>query len=319
MGPPLPRHPNPPGLPIYTEICQTMSRSALNPFLRQRDFNRASQANWRPFAAHREQVTSRLLAPAAGATGALCVLGAGNCNDLDLLRLTAHWPAIRLVDIDAQAMQAGVAHQFSTTAGADRIRRIEFSACDLTGALELCHEFAQAPSRERFARLRTALTLLPAPGQLGSRFPAVASTCLLSQLIRTFEHAAGQGTPEAHAFTELVRLQHLRTVAELTAPGGTALLFTDFVSSESCPELLDTPPPALPAVMHRVVAAHGCFSGMNPLAIHRLLASPPLASYWAEPPALSLPWVWDLGPRRYLVTAIACRRKLLDDRSPLAP
>ena len=297
-----------------------MSRNVVNPFLRQRSFNRASQANWRAFAAHREEVTSRLLATAGGAAGALCVLGAGNCNDLDLLRLTEHWPTIRLVDIDAEAMQAGVANQFLSAGELARARqgRIELSAGDLTGALELVHEISQAPSREGFARLRAALTQLPAPGQLGARFATVASTCLLSQLIRTFERAAGEGSPEAQTLAELVRLQHLRTLAELTAPGGTALLFADFVSSESCPELLEAPAAALPGILERVASAQGCFTGMNPLVIQRLLGTPPLAAYWAEPPTLSAPWVWDLGPRRYLVTAIACRRKLLDDRSPLA-
>ena len=279
-----------------------MKQQDVNPFLRQRFFNRASQTNWQAFTAHREQVTSRLESMAAGA---LCVLGAGNCNDLDLVRLTARWERIRLVDIDAEAMQAGVANQFQTSGESGRQGRIAFSACDLTGALEQCHAVARMPSGEGFSRLRGALALLPAVGQLGGPYAVVASTCLLSQLISIFRRTVGESSPELRSLTELVRLQHLRTVAELTAPGGKAVLFTDFVSSDTHPELVDAPE----KVMERVVREHGCFPGMNPVLIHRLLGEPPLASYWAEPPAMSAPWVWDLGPRSYLVTAITCRRR----------
>lgn len=279
-----------------------MKQQDVNPFLRQRYFNRASQTSWRAFAAHREQITSRL-ETAAGSS--LCVLGAGNCNDLDLVRLTARWEQIRLVDIDAEAMQAGVANQFHTAGGMGKRERIEFSACDLTGTLEQCHAVAQVPSSENFARLRGALAGLPAVGQLGGPYTAVASTCLLSQLITILQRAVGEASPELRPLVELVRLQHLRTVAELTAPGGTAVLFTDFVSSDTQPQLVDAPE----MVMERVVREQGCFPGMNPLLIQRLLGEAPLASYWAEPPAMSAPWVWDLGPRSYLVTAITCRRR----------
>jgi hypothetical protein len=37
-----------------------MHSQTVNPFLRQRFYNRASQANWRAFAFHREQITARL-------------------------------------------------------------------------------------------------------------------------------------------------------------------------------------------------------------------------------------------------------------------
>lgn len=285
-----------------------MKQEDVNPFARQRFFNRASQASWRAFAAHRDQVTFRL--EAAGAPSrSLCVLGAGNCNDLDLVRLTSCWGKIRLVDIDAEAMQAGVMNQLLAAGVSERKGQIEFSACDLTGALEHCHEIAQAPSAEGLARLRGALALPPPVGQLGGPYAAVASTCLLSQLIGIFRRAVGESSPELRGLTELVRIQHLRTLAELTAPGGTVLLFTDFVSSDTHPELLGAPVGALPAIMDKVLREHGCFTGMNPLLIRRLLGEAPLASYWAGPPAISAPWVWDLGPRSYLVTAITCRRK----------
>ncbi len=297
-----------------------MKQQAVNPFVRQRYFNRASQVSWREFAAHRDQITSRLEAVAAPADAfrSLCVLGAGNCNDLDLVRLTSHWSKIRLMDIDAEAMQAGVAHQFQTATETSpkRHQPIEITACDLTGAMEHCHEITRTPSSEAIAKLRRALALLPALAQVQERFSAVASTCLLSQLIDVVQHSVGASNPELPSLAELVRLQHLRTLAELTAPGGTMLLFADFVSSETVPELPGAPKEALPVFMEKVLREHGCFTGMNPSNICRLLNQPPLASYWAEPPTMSEPWLWNLGPRTYLVTAIVGRRKQIS--SPLS-
>ena len=236
--------------------------------------------------------------------GTLCVLGAGNCNDLDLVPLTRRWERVRLVDIDAEAMQAGVAQQFQA-AGERMGPQIAFAACDLTGALEFAHEIIQRPSREAFSRLRGALGRLPAVEQLGERFACVASTCLLSQLILIFVRAIGEDSPELQSIVELVRVQHLRTLAELTAPGGEMVLFADLVSSETYPELVDAPR----AAMERVVREQGCFPGMNPVRLRRLLEEGPLAGYWEERPRMSEPWVWNLGPRSYLVVEIRCRRK----------
>lgn len=286
-----------------------MNHQPGNPFLRQRFFNRASQQGWREFTAHRNQITSRLAA--AAGSNSLCVLGAGNCNDLDLIALTDRWDKIRLVDIDVEAMHAGVANQFQTADESARLRqsRIECTPCDLTGALDQFHEVAQNPSAEAIARLRAALTRLPAIAQTGETYSAVASTCVLSQLIGIARHTVGETSPELRPLAELIRLQHLRTLAELTAPGGTALLFADFVSSESEPDLLYAPPHALPAIMDRVTTGNGCFTGMNPRILHRLIASPSFGACWAEPPQLSPPWVWNLGPRSYLVAALTALRK----------
>lgn len=301
-----------------------MHSQTVNPFLRQRFYNRASQANWRAFAFHREQITARLEAigsSCAPSEASLCILGAGNCNDLDLARLTLSFHRLHLVDIDAEAMQSGVTLQFHSAdpSAAVRRNRIAFSPCDLTGALEICHEIAQFPSPQTFARLRAALSHLPAFSYLSQQFTTVASTCLLSQLLDIFQRALGEDSPEFQPLTELIRLQHLRTLAALTAPGGVALLFTDFVSSDSYPELLKAPPHTLPAIMESVLRRQRCFPGTNPSELCRLLNSPPLVSFWEEPPTLSPPWIWNLGPRSYLVAAITCRRSRNDLRSQFAP
>ena len=296
-----------------------MRPGGVDPSARQRSYNRSSEGNWVSFAAHRREVTARLAAAGGQPGASLGVLGAGNCNDLDLLRLAEAYASIHLLDIDAAAMQGGLAHQFATApAGAQGLReRIRLVPCDLTGALEVCHEYAVAPTSGNLGRLRGALAVLPAVAAGGGPFTTVASTCVLSQLVSIFRRAIGEGGAggaELGPVGEFVRLQHLRTLAALAAPGGTAILFADFVSSETEPRMLDAPAAGLAALMERVCREGGCFPGMNPAGLRRLLGGPSLhgyggAGYWVEAPEGSAPWVWDLGPRSYLVTAITCRRK----------
>lgn len=280
---------------------------AINPFVRQRDFNRASRPNFAAFAPHRARVLHLLetLAATTPTPNSLCILGAGNCNDLDLPRLTALWSRLRLIDIDLEAMRSGLTHQL----GASVPPHLELTTCDLTGALEHLHELIHTPTSAALARLRHALLQTPAPTQIPERFSAVASTCILSQLTDLIRHALGPASPHLDPLAGLARLQHLRTLAELTAPGGHLLLLADFVSSDTLPALRHAAEEELPALMNQALSQGNHFIGMNPWHIHRTLTQPPLAPLWAAPPSLSTPWRWNLGPRTYLVTAIQCRKR----------
>jgi hypothetical protein len=282
----------------------------INPAKRQQQFNRATQGNWDTFTEHRERLT-RLLEEIAAATVAsasssksLCILGAGNCNDIDLPKLVSQWSRIRLVDLDMEAMQGGVARQFHMRPPS----QVECSTCDVTGALEYCHEFIHSPRRDTLNKLRQALALLPAVERIGEKFSCVVSTCLLSQLTDIVRHALGESSPELMGLIKMVHLQHLRTLAELTSDGGTMVALVDFVSSETLPQLRDVSAGALPGLMQRALGEENFFTGMNPLAIGEMLSRPPLDSYWVESPRMLLPWRWNLGPRMYMVTAFLGRR-----------
>src|SRR5688572_31484235 len=78
---------------------------------RQLSNNLASRGRWELFAEHRDHVMGQLIADSAGRGGRLCLLGAGNCNDVDLRALLAHYREVHLVDLDAEALQAGAARQ----------------------------------------------------------------------------------------------------------------------------------------------------------------------------------------------------------------
>src|SRR3954447_9511200 len=74
-------------------------------------FNLSTRDHWPHFASHREQIERLLVADGLGGGGRLCVLGAGNCNDLDLPTLAEVFDEIHLVDLDPAALEAAVARQ----------------------------------------------------------------------------------------------------------------------------------------------------------------------------------------------------------------
>src|SRR5262245_40861383 len=73
--------------------------------------NAASRGHWDCYADHRARVTALLRPDPAARPGRLCVLGAGNCNDLDLAALAALYREVHLVDLDPDALAFGVQRQ----------------------------------------------------------------------------------------------------------------------------------------------------------------------------------------------------------------
>src|SRR5947207_3244677 len=51
--------------------------------------NRQARDDWELFATHRARLTAAIAGLAGASDGVLCLLGAGNCNDVDLVALAA--------------------------------------------------------------------------------------------------------------------------------------------------------------------------------------------------------------------------------------
>src|SRR2546427_6062344 len=84
----------------------------MNPLARRQiEFNAGSRDTWDLFRPHRDWVTGLLQPALTAITPRVCVLGAGNCNDLDLATLLHTFQEIHLVDLDAEALTHGVARQ----------------------------------------------------------------------------------------------------------------------------------------------------------------------------------------------------------------
>jgi hypothetical protein len=269
--------------------------------------NRSSRPRWDTFAAHRGKVT-QLLCPsdASEQGGRLCVLGSGNCNDLDLGELRNRYREIHLVDLDGEALRAGVARQ---SAAADASVQ-SHGDIDVTGVLD------------RLARWspRTAIddadvaALLDAPLRdvrpcLPGAFDVAASTCLLSQLIASVVDAVGEAHPRFVALVQAVRVAHLRLLCDLVAPDGLGVLISDFVSSESFPPLPTVRADQLPSVLGRLIEQRNFFHGVNPAAIHHVFRADEFLRVRVVELQSRSPWLWDLGARVYAVWAMTFHRR----------
>ena len=70
---------------------------------RQVAFNATSRDHWDAFAEHRQCLTAVLARPTTAERSRLCILGAGNTNDLDLTALLSTHREVHLVDIDSES------------------------------------------------------------------------------------------------------------------------------------------------------------------------------------------------------------------------
>jgi hypothetical protein len=275
-----------------------------DPRARQIAFNAESRHQWENFAGHRQTATRLLCAQAAHGGRRLCVLGAGNCNDLDLVLLLKSFREVHLVDLDTEALALGVARQ-----GVANDSRLHcHGGLDLTGALDAIATWSahdpippeQVQGLAEWPGLRVA-PALPRP------FDVVASICLLSQLIGNAFHATGERHSQFLSLVQAIRAGHLRLLCDLTAPGGTVLLITDVVSSDTFPSLGALPDSALPELLPRLARERNYFHGLNPALLPSIFQQDPILQarvIGLEPVA---PWRWNLHDRVYLVWALKAR------------
>ncbi len=144
--------------------------------------------------------------------------------------------------------------------------------------------------------------------ELPTSFDVVASVCLLSQLIdgvvRRFPN------PQVSLpLLQAVRRRHLQLLLEHCCPGGTAILFSEVVSSDTCPELATVPDASLPDLLANLLAAQNFFTGLHPgIILHELQSKESLAQF-VESIRPVAPWKWPFLYRTYAVTAFVVRRR----------
>ena len=269
--------------------------------------NRSALPHEASFAGHRQRLTELIAEVTPAGTGQrLCVLGAGNGYDLELPSLAERFDEIHLVDLDADALAGARLRADAVT----RARLFCHAPVDLSGLLEDLPRWAElrlTPQDLMDHPRRTAQHLVHV---LGSRpFDTVVSACMLSQM----QLSVLRGLGERHQLFEAVRytlnLSHMRTLLELTAPGGRALFVTD-VSSE---QLTALPPSLADADALELLSASSragrVFDFAEPHALRaQFLQDPSLVALGriSKPGAA---WIWQNGPaQRFLVYALELTR-----------
>lgn len=261
--------------------------------------NQQSRGTWQCAREHRERVTTLLLNSAPGRSR-LCLLGAGNCNDVDLCRLLEGFGHITLIDIDRQAMEQGLAKQLDQAAD-QTFSRIEIIDADVTGiseALSLVTDSAtdiELLVGEICSRLQQIPTSLPIRS-----FDVVASVCLLSQIVFEVNESLGQDASLLRVI-QAVRQQHLHLLVQMLRLGGRGFLITDFVSSVTAPELTQVPANALSEVVRALIHQQNFFTGLNPAVLANQMQTDPTFSGATQRLQVIDPWIWDFGPRVYAV------------------
>lgn len=271
--------------------------------------NQLARSCWQLFASHRHRVTELLTEPAPAAEATLYVLGAGNSNDLDLVRLAQAFREIHLVDLDSQALAQGVAAQFP--AGQPRV--LQHGGVDVTGMADLLSRWIDCPPTE--VDVNQALASVPDRVVLppNGRSHVVASVCLLSQLFDAVKQSLGDQHPQYLHLVQALRQQHLRQLVRLCQPGGRLLLVTDFVSSDTCPDLTAVAEGELPGFASRQIAASNFFTGLNPFVLRSLLDSDAWLASRLTAPRLTSPWLWQHPARTYAVCALQAVKSAIEE------
>ena len=273
----------------------------------QKVSNRSALPHAAAFAGHRERLTSIVASSAPpDAEGRLCVLGAGNCHDLDLVRLAALFREIHLVDID----QAAIEGARDRHDDAVKARLFCHEPIDLSGLVDRLDRWKEMQVTPEEVMNHPAETSRKITESLPAPFDVVLSACVLTQL-QLF--ALDVLTP-THRLFEAVRqvlnLAHLRTLARLIAPGGKAILATDFISSKTYPLRELEPGSDLAKLMSELLAANNAIYAANPELLMWMGREDPMLSRAVE---MSFPkdvWLWNNGPELvFLVYAMEMKLK----------
>jgi hypothetical protein len=272
--------------------------------------NRVRAGEWELSAGHRRHLTDRIVALAPSSAGRLCVLGAGNVNDLDLVTLCDSFREIHLVDIDGEALARGVRRQIPASQAGVPLHSVSMhGGIDVTGIWRKLVEYSQVADGQSPLWDELAVQALE-PGTFGlpAPFDVVVSAGMLSQLVEAVVRTVPQDAPRYWDLLLAVRTGHLRMAVRLATPGGHTLISSDFVSSATCPELDCVAERDLPALAHRLAQDRNFFHGLNPLHFQQLFtADSALCQLVAEVHHVGY-WLWRQRARTYAVMALDCRR-----------
>lgn len=268
----------------------------------QRASNRSGASYFQAFENHRRHLTALVIGRTpAGSSERLCVLGAGNLNDLEIGRLLEHFAEVHLVDLDRAALDRSLERVPAEL----RSRCVPHAPVDVGGMLE---------KLERWAALRvTQEELIRHPESvahsvteaLGGPFSVVVSACLLTQIQFSTLQVLGDRHPLFEAVRLTATVTHFRLLNRLIAPGGRGVFAADLTSNQTYP--LDRLPPDadLRAVYAELLKTNNVIYVSHPEVIRLLSNEDPVLARGLELRGPVDVWLWNNGPSRvFLVYAL---------------
>jgi hypothetical protein len=259
---------------------------------RERERNASTRGRFAHYAQHRAQQ----MALTQGLRGErIAVLGAGNCNDLELPALVQGFEEVHLFDIDAEAIDKALEGQ-----NRDVQRACRLHAHDLTGVASFLEDWQASPPDPLDAQVAAWSKLSPLLHEAG-QFDAVLSTCMLSQVAINLRDFFGL-TPALNSALLAAIAGHIMLASALTKVGGVVLVTSDCITNRYPIHQEAQARGPLDAIFH--LAAQGAaFPGTDPDLIAALLATPDFSR-----PQFKNAWIWDLSEQSYLVYAVQAAR-----------
>ena len=254
------------------------------------------------YSSHRRHVMDQL----HDGTGDLCVLGAGNCADIDLEYLGKRFNQIHLVDLDGLAIERSRDRQ----PRALRERIFLHGELDLSGMLEHLDDWSeQFPSDAELGRaaLASAHTIVQS---FGRQFDVTLSACVLSQLVLPFQETWVMTEDEWGKLVACTTGVHLTTLFGATREGGRGFMAFDVASSDDLPGLLDYRERSreeLQAFVEQQVAAENVALNPSPAELLAEMTGSGAGSSLASA-SMTLPWLWDIKSAHQLVYGFAFHR-----------
>ena len=241
----------------------------------QRKRNLSTSQHWDYYEGHRRQVMSLLEEHQPKENGRICILGAGNCNDIELTLLTEWFDEVHLVDWDADSLQEGIKKQ-----GIAPESVVLHTGIELTGIGHYVGRWKKAtPSK---GDINQVISLLSEPLDIGidTAFDVVLSSSLLTQLIELPIALLGLNHPRTEEVVLKIRAAHFRSDGNHSwLQSGTGLLVTELISSNTCKELFQCPEDRLSELYDQLIEEKRYFLGTNPHSlIPALLEDPFMAS-----------------------------------------
>ncbi len=272
--------------------------------------NAESRGGWERYRSHRERVTGLLMKLATDAATSedaaareICILGAGNCNDIDLRALLDLGLRVHLVDLDGDALTAGLRAQGVADSAAIELH----AGVDVTGVFAEIAKLNAASSEADVREL--ARRLVDVRGfEIARPCRFVASIGLLTQLIETVLQTLGDQHAALIDLIQAVRAQHLRVMFDLLAPGGSLLLTTEIVSSSTAPEIATIDESRLPELLGRLFAQRNFFTGLHPGIVMQTFQLDPVVSPQLRQLTATAPWRWEFLFRTYAVCGFVAEK-----------
>ena len=216
------------------------------------------------------------------------------------MQLAGDFKRIVLIDLDEEALARAV-----TNVSPEKLDRIERQGgIDFSGILTTLEAWqGQVPTDVELSAAIHFASDAPAPAV--DRFDVVASTCVLTQLIDSVSMALPPNHPRFIELLMTVRNRHLKMVVELLNTGGVGVVVSDFVSTQTAPELAQWDESQFAPESLRLIQRGNFFKGANPFSIGEYYEKLPMV----ESVQVIPPWKWDIGAKQFAVSAVTFRRK----------